>query len=295
MLATWREKYPGALFVGMMQYRMFDRTGERVEMTHNSVEFDPARNIAHYVPRIKCLDCPGNIYLPEKFEDHLLHDGHRANVQVRLGKVTDPISTTNYLVPGASSTDNVPVPISMPPSFKLKTKYGDIVATDPSPRSNDIEAAFDRVNRALESTKPIPPPDGLIPQSSSMDNMPPLPQSSFLHKIRSSSPNITTNLSSEHHLGENPVRSSFVRYDQQVLSKLSEDPNTHMDGTAPVPASIVTNSEQASTDSEAFFAQISTQSNSNSTFDWLYTSLNEPGPEVKGNGHEENSVNHVKE
>lgn len=52
---------------------------------------DATRTFKHkYVPRIRCLDCPGRIYLTgpgktaESFESHLKNRLHRSNVEERL-------------------------------------------------------------------------------------------------------------------------------------------------------------------------------------------------------------------
>lgn len=41
-----------------------------------------------YIPRIRCVDCPGKVYMPnaENFESHLKNRNHRANVDARLAK-----------------------------------------------------------------------------------------------------------------------------------------------------------------------------------------------------------------
>lgn len=51
------------------------------------------RSFPHkYVPRIRCLDCTGRVYLAgpgftcEGFESHLKNKNHRAVVEERLGK-----------------------------------------------------------------------------------------------------------------------------------------------------------------------------------------------------------------
>ena len=52
---------------------------------------DDNRHLDHkYLPRIRCLDCPGKLYIPgpgmtaENFEAHLKNRGHRNNVEKRL-------------------------------------------------------------------------------------------------------------------------------------------------------------------------------------------------------------------
>lgn len=39
-----------------------------------------------YVPRVRCADCPGKIYVPVGFESHLKNKRHRENVEARVGK-----------------------------------------------------------------------------------------------------------------------------------------------------------------------------------------------------------------
>ena len=39
-----------------------------------------------YVPRVRCGDCPGKIYVPLGFESHLKNKRHRENVEGRIGK-----------------------------------------------------------------------------------------------------------------------------------------------------------------------------------------------------------------
>ena len=49
-----------------------------------------------YVPRIRCLDCPGKLYTPgpdvsvSNFEVHLRNRQHREKVDARAGKPTAP-------------------------------------------------------------------------------------------------------------------------------------------------------------------------------------------------------------
>ena len=39
-----------------------------------------------YVPRVRCADCPGKIYVPLGFESHLKNKKHRENVEARMAK-----------------------------------------------------------------------------------------------------------------------------------------------------------------------------------------------------------------
>ena len=39
-----------------------------------------------YVPRVRCGDCPGKIYVPMGFESHLKNKRHRENVDARLAR-----------------------------------------------------------------------------------------------------------------------------------------------------------------------------------------------------------------
>ena len=41
-----------------------------------------------YVPRVRCGDCPGKIYVPVGFESHLKNKRHRENVDARVAKGT---------------------------------------------------------------------------------------------------------------------------------------------------------------------------------------------------------------
>jgi SWI/SNF-related matrix-associated actin-dependent regulator of chromatin subfamily B protein 1 len=54
---------------------------------------ESTRHLPHkYLPRIKCLDCPGKLYTPgpgegvENFEVHLKIRKHRDEVEARLAK-----------------------------------------------------------------------------------------------------------------------------------------------------------------------------------------------------------------
>lgn len=92
--STLKEKYPNDQFEATMRYNIIDKN------TNSSIKTDqlpsngtlPSNYKALYLPRIRCIDCPGKLYTAgpnlsvENFEVHLKNRAHRANVEKRVGK-----------------------------------------------------------------------------------------------------------------------------------------------------------------------------------------------------------------
>jgi len=89
-----RAKNPGEQFEATMRYSVTDQN------TSQSVKLDslsgsatlPAGYKAQFLPRIRCVDCPGKLYnagpghTVENFQMHLNNRQHRQNVDKRNGK-----------------------------------------------------------------------------------------------------------------------------------------------------------------------------------------------------------------
>ena len=79
-----------------MRYCVVDtNTGNTVKLdTLSNAPTLPAGYKAQYLPRIRCVDCPGKLYNagPEhtvgNFQMHLNNRGHKTNVEKRTGKST---------------------------------------------------------------------------------------------------------------------------------------------------------------------------------------------------------------
>lgn len=94
-LAELQKKNPKDLFEATMRYMIIDQT------TLSSVKLEghppgaplPQNAKAQYVPRLRCVDCPGKLYTAgpgqtvENFEVHLKNRLHRTNVEKRVNRV----------------------------------------------------------------------------------------------------------------------------------------------------------------------------------------------------------------
>ncbi|PVH96388.1 SNF5-domain-containing protein [Periconia macrospinosa] len=95
-LQDLRESFPGEMFEAMMRYSIVDtKTGNSVKLdTVDSTSPLPAGYKALYLPRIRCMDCPGKLYNagPEhtvgNFQMHLNNRVHRSNVERRTARTS---------------------------------------------------------------------------------------------------------------------------------------------------------------------------------------------------------------
>ncbi|KAI4931978.1 uncharacterized protein J4E92_003877 [Alternaria infectoria] len=102
-LQDLRDKNPGELFESTMRYAVMNERHEDPktgEMVSRQVKLDtlsptaplPANHKAYFLPRIRCIDCPGKLYNagPEQtvnnFELHLKNRVHMENVRKRTGQ-----------------------------------------------------------------------------------------------------------------------------------------------------------------------------------------------------------------
>ncbi|KAF2739382.1 SNF5-domain-containing protein [Polyplosphaeria fusca] len=92
-LQELREKHPSDQFETTMRYNIID---EKTKATIKADQLNPNASLpagykAQYLPRIRCLDCPGKLYTAgpgltvENFEVHLKNRQHRASVERRTG------------------------------------------------------------------------------------------------------------------------------------------------------------------------------------------------------------------
>ncbi|KAF1848529.1 SNF5-domain-containing protein [Cucurbitaria berberidis CBS 394.84] len=102
-LQDLRDRNPGELFESTMRYVVMNEAHENPEtkkMESKTVKLDhlstsvplPPNHKAYFLPRIRCMDCPGKLYNagPERtvnnFELHLRNRGHMNNVAKRTGQ-----------------------------------------------------------------------------------------------------------------------------------------------------------------------------------------------------------------
>ncbi|KIX03778.1 uncharacterized protein Z518_07331 [Rhinocladiella mackenziei CBS 650.93] len=83
-LERLRKSYPNDRFEGIMKHTAIDPKTQKLVPPNETNQSFPHK----YIPRIRCHDCPGRIYLPDpdNFDNHLRNTKHRANVNERLGK-----------------------------------------------------------------------------------------------------------------------------------------------------------------------------------------------------------------
>ncbi|KAF2635796.1 SNF5-domain-containing protein [Massarina eburnea CBS 473.64] len=94
-LQDLREKNPGELFEATMRYSVMDtNTGSTVKFdTLSATATLPPGYKAQFLPRIRCVDCPGKLYNagPDhtvgNFQMHLNNRGHKTNVERRTGRM----------------------------------------------------------------------------------------------------------------------------------------------------------------------------------------------------------------
>lgn len=102
-LQDLRDRNPGEAFESTMRYMVMNEAHQNTEtgqIESRQVKLEllpttsplPANHKAYFLPRIRCLDCPGRLYNagPEhtvsNFELHLKNRGHMKNVADRTGK-----------------------------------------------------------------------------------------------------------------------------------------------------------------------------------------------------------------
>ncbi len=85
------QQYPNDQFEGLMRYCARIADSEEVVPAQKAGQPIPENTMFMYVPRIRCLDCPGKLYTPgpdvtlDNFEIHLRNSHHRDNVNQRVG------------------------------------------------------------------------------------------------------------------------------------------------------------------------------------------------------------------
>lgn len=91
---TLRELYPEDRFTAFMKpYCVNIETGELISLANKQIDIQPGEAPPHgmkvqYMPRIRCLDCPGKVYtavrerVMQDFEVHLKNRKHRDQVRV---------------------------------------------------------------------------------------------------------------------------------------------------------------------------------------------------------------------
>lgn len=87
-LAALRQAYPNDQFEAIMRQVLVDTLSGN-PVPHNT-PMVPGRHIYDYMPRIRCVDCPGKLYTPgpgetvDNFEIHLRNRLHRERVDARI-------------------------------------------------------------------------------------------------------------------------------------------------------------------------------------------------------------------
>jgi SWI/SNF-related matrix-associated actin-dependent regulator of chromatin subfamily B protein 1 len=102
-LQELRDKNPGESFESTMRYLIMNESHvnpETKKIEPKAAKLDnlstssplPANHKSYFLPRIRCMDCPGKLYNagPEhtvnNFETHLRNRGHMNNVAKRTGQ-----------------------------------------------------------------------------------------------------------------------------------------------------------------------------------------------------------------
>ncbi|KAF2477946.1 SNF5-domain-containing protein [Lindgomyces ingoldianus] len=95
-LQELREKNPNDLFEATMRYNIIDQKTQstvKADQLTGSATLPPGIK-AQWLPRIRCIDCPGKLYTAgpgltvENFEVHLKNRQHKASVERRTGKTS---------------------------------------------------------------------------------------------------------------------------------------------------------------------------------------------------------------
>jgi SWI/SNF-related matrix-associated actin-dependent regulator of chromatin subfamily B protein 1 len=88
-----RANNPGEQFEALMKYGVVNDRGQNVKLdTVAGTATLPAGWSAQYLPRIRCIDCPGKLYnagpdrTVENFRMHVANRQHKANVEKRVAK-----------------------------------------------------------------------------------------------------------------------------------------------------------------------------------------------------------------
>ncbi|KAH8696693.1 putative SWI-SNF complex subunit [Talaromyces proteolyticus] len=90
-LERLKRNYPNDQFEGVMRYSAIDTTTMTPVPNPSTTQPDP-RIKYQYLPRIRCLDCPGKLYTPgpsmtvDNFEVHLRNRQHKERVEERLAR-----------------------------------------------------------------------------------------------------------------------------------------------------------------------------------------------------------------
>lgn len=89
-----QQSYPSDMFEGTMRYCALKAETNQVVPAPPLDQPAPPELVFYYLPRIRCLDCPGKVYTPgpdtsvTNFEVHLKNRGHREKVDQRVGRPT---------------------------------------------------------------------------------------------------------------------------------------------------------------------------------------------------------------
>ncbi|EHA50951.1 transcription regulatory protein SNF5 [Pyricularia oryzae 70-15] len=95
-LRELQQLYPSDMFEGTMRYCALKAETNQVVAAPPLDQPAPPELVFYYLPRIRCLDCPGKVYTPGpdtsviNFEVHLKNRGHREKVDQRVGRPTAP-------------------------------------------------------------------------------------------------------------------------------------------------------------------------------------------------------------
>lgn len=92
-IETLRDRHPNDDFTPIMRPYMLDKTTNAVTKASDLSPGDPPPPgfKFHFLPRIRCNDCPGKLYtaqpdrVVQDFEVHLRNKNHRAKVEERMG------------------------------------------------------------------------------------------------------------------------------------------------------------------------------------------------------------------
>lgn len=117
-LQKLKHTHPNDSFEGVMRYSAVDMESSAPVANPNNLP--PGQKVKYqYLPRIRCLDCPGKLYTPgpgttvDNFEVHLRNRQHKERVEERLRSSggahvkTDPAhSASASPAPGAAASSS---------------------------------------------------------------------------------------------------------------------------------------------------------------------------------------------
>jgi SWI/SNF-related matrix-associated actin-dependent regulator of chromatin subfamily B member 1 len=82
ILADLREEFPRDRFEGVMRHSAMDPKTKQLQPANHENRHWPHK----FVPRIRCLDCVGKVYIAIGFASHLKTRKHKEAYEARIAK-----------------------------------------------------------------------------------------------------------------------------------------------------------------------------------------------------------------